>query len=72
MVCTMCATKSLSVKGVRKVHAPNITLFGARTERTLEHFSIRQDLASRAMIAPYATLKISPTSIVRTVDSAAP
>jgi hypothetical protein len=53
----VCATKSLSVKGIRKVHAPNITLFGARTERTLEHFSIRQDLASREMNAPYATLE---------------
>jgi hypothetical protein len=64
VVCTMCATKSLSVKGIRKeakspgkVHAPNFTLFSARTERRLEHFSIRQDLASREMIAAYATLK---------------
>jgi hypothetical protein len=33
-------------------------LWGAQTQRSLEHFSIGQDLISREMIAAYATLKV--------------
>jgi fumarate hydratase class II len=50
--------------GVRKetdslgeVEVPTTKLWGAQTQRSLEHFSIGQDLIPREMIASYATLK---------------
>src|SRR6201987_2449231 len=45
-------TDSLGVVGV-----PADKLWGAQTQRSLEHFSIGQDLIPREMIAAYATLK---------------
>ena len=40
-----------------EVRVPSDKLWGAQTQRSLEHFSIGQDLIPRAMIAAYATLK---------------
>ena len=52
------------VAGVRKetdslgeVDVPSDKLWGAQTQRSLEHFSIGQDLIPREMITAYATLK---------------
>src|SRR5215472_16233831 len=39
------------------VEVPEDKLWGAQTQRSLEHFSIGQDLMPREMIAAYATLK---------------
>jgi fumarate hydratase class II len=40
-----------------EVNVPSDKLWGAQTQRSLEHFSIGQDLIPREMIAAYATLK---------------
>ncbi len=40
-----------------KVEVPAQKLWGAQTQRSLEHFSIGKDLMPREMIAAYATLK---------------
>src|SRR5580692_1138697 len=40
-----------------EVDVPSKMLWGAQTQRSLEHFSIGQDLIPREMIAAYATLK---------------
>src|ERR1700751_2419680 len=40
-----------------QVDVPADKLWGAQTQRSLEHFSIGQDLIPREMIAAYATLK---------------
>src|SRR6266566_8784081 len=40
-----------------EVEVPANRLWGARTQRSLEHFSIGQDLIPREMITAYATLK---------------
>src|SRR5690348_13684367 len=42
-----------------KVAVPVDKLWGAQTQRSLEHFSIGQDLIPREMIAAYAVLKRS-------------
>jgi len=42
---------------VGEVDVPSDKLWGAQTERSLEHFSIGQDLIPREMIAAFATLK---------------
>jgi fumarate hydratase class II len=39
------------------VEVPADRLWGAQTQRSLEHFSIGKDLIPREMISPYATLK---------------
>jgi fumarate hydratase class II len=39
------------------VEVPSEKLWGAQTQRSLEHFSIGKDLIPREMIAAYATLK---------------
>src|SRR5271155_702944 len=39
------------------VEVPADKLWGAQTQRSLEHFSIGKDLMPREMIAAYATLK---------------
>src|ERR1700750_2854956 len=39
------------------VEVPAEKLWGAQTQRSLEHFSIGHDLIPREMIAAYATLK---------------
>src|ERR1700684_1530280 len=40
-----------------EVDVPADKLWGAQTQRSLEHFSIGKDLMPREMIAAYATLK---------------
>jgi fumarate hydratase class II len=42
---------------IGEVEVPADKLWGAQTQRSLEHFSIGQDLIPREMIAAYATLK---------------
>ena len=40
-----------------EVDVPSAKLWGAQTQRSLEHFSIGKDLIPREMISAYATLK---------------
>ena len=40
-----------------EVDVPSEKLWGAQTQRSLEHFSIGHDLIPREMIAGYATLR---------------
>ncbi len=44
------------------VEVPADKLWGAQTQRSLEHFSIGKDLMPREMITAYATLKKPPPS----------
>ena len=60
----MSSDPSVSVTKVRReadslgvVEVPADKLWGAQTQRSLEHFSIGQDLIPREMITAYATLK---------------
>src|SRR5246500_4246613 len=60
----MSAVSSMKVLDVRKetdslgeVDVPAEKLWGAQTQRSLEHFNIGKDLIPREMIAAYATLK---------------
>ena len=60
----MTADTNVPVPGIRKetdslgeVDVPNSKLWGAQTQRSLEHFSIGNDLIPREMITAYATLK---------------
>src|SRR6201986_3107794 len=60
----MAAMSNVSVMGIRKetdslgvVGVPADKLWGAQTQRSLEHFSIGQDLIPREMITGYAILK---------------
>jgi fumarate hydratase class II len=60
----MNAIVEMKKQGIRKetdslgeVDVPSDKLWGAQTQRSLEHFSIGQDLIPRGMIAAYATLK---------------
>jgi fumarate hydratase class II len=60
----MSAIDNLPVAGFRKetdslgeVEVPGTRLWGAQTQRSLEHFSIGHDLIPREMIGAYATLK---------------
>src|ERR1700747_2908367 len=60
----MAAMSNVSVLGITKetdsrgeVGVPSDKLWGAQTQRSLEHFSIGQDLIPREMITAYATLK---------------
>src|SRR3984957_8260334 len=61
---TMAAISNVMVIGFRKetdslgeVKVPSDKLWGAQTQRPLEHLSIGHDLMPREMIAAYATLK---------------
>jgi fumarate hydratase class II len=61
---TMSAISNVNVMGVRTetdsigdVDVPGAKLWGAQTQRSLEHFSVGQDLMPREMIAAYAILK---------------
>src|SRR5215469_6773396 len=60
----MSALSDVTVVDVRKetdslgeVDVPSAKLWGAQTQRSLEHFSIGHDLIPREMISAYATLK---------------
>ena len=44
------------------VEVPADKLWGAQTQRSLEHFSIGKDLIPREMITAYATLKKAAAS----------
>src|SRR5580698_10237456 len=50
-----------------EVAVPADKLWGAETQRSLEHFSIGEDLMPREMIGPYATLK-KAAAIVNRAD----
>src|SRR6202142_54342 len=65
----MSAISNVKVTGVRKetdslgeVDVPSSKLWGAQTQRSLEHFNIGKDLIPREMIAAYATLKKAATN----------
>ena len=65
----MSAISDVTVIGFRKetdslgeVDVPSDKIWGAQTQRSLEHFSIGQDLIPREMIAAYATLKKAAAS----------
>ena len=60
----MSAISNVKVMGVRTetdslgdVDVPSAKLWGAQTQRSLEHFSVGQDLMPREMITAYAILK---------------
>ncbi|HTV53380.1 MAG TPA: class II fumarate hydratase [Terriglobia bacterium] len=60
----MSAISNVNVMGVRTetdsigdVDVPGAKLWGAQTQRSLEHFSVGQDLMPREMITAYAILK---------------
>src|SRR5271163_2952532 len=60
----MSVTIDTPVMGIRtetdslgKVDVPSDKLWGAQTQRSLDHFSIGTDLIPREMITAYATLK---------------
>ena len=46
-----------------EVDVPAHVLWGAQTQRSLEHFSIGHDLIPREMIAAYATLKKASANV---------
>src|SRR5271163_5041680 len=46
-----------------EVPVPANVLWGAQTQRSLEHFSIGHDLMPREMIAAYATLKKAAANV---------
>ena len=45
------------------VDVPSVVLWGAQTQRSLDHFSIGQDLMPREMITAYATLKKAAANV---------
>jgi fumarate hydratase class II len=66
----MSSISNVKVMGVRKetdslgeVDVPSSKLWGAQTQRSLEHFSIGHDLIPREMIAAYATLKKAAANV---------
>jgi fumarate hydratase, class II len=63
----------IKAQGIRKetdslgeVQVPADRLWGAQTQRSLEHFSIGKDLIPREMIPAYATLKKAAANVNRT------
>jgi fumarate hydratase class II len=52
-----------------EVDVPSDKLWGAQTQRSLEHFSIGKDLIPREMITAYATLKKAPLPVPTTPGS---
>ena len=46
-----------------EVEVPADKQWGAQTQRSLEHFSIGQDLIPREMITAYATLKKAAATV---------
>src|ERR1700746_234922 len=66
----MAAISDVMVMGARKetdslgeVDVPAHVLWGAQTQRSLEHFSIGIDLIPREMITAYATLKKAAANV---------
>src|SRR5580704_6113413 len=63
-IVTIATAEEVAVQGFRKesdslgvVEVPIDKLWGAQTQRSLQHFSIGKDLIPREMIASYAVLK---------------
>jgi len=63
-IVTITTGEEITIQGFRKesdslgvVEVPTEKLWGAQTQRSLEHFSIGKDLIPREMIASYAVLK---------------
>ena len=61
---TITTADEITIQGFRKesdslgvVEVPTDKLWGAQTQRSLEHFSIGKDLIPREMIVSYAVLK---------------
>jgi fumarate hydratase, class II len=52
-----------------EVEVPADKLWGAQTQRSLEHFSIGKDLIPREMITAYATLKKAAALPTTTVSA---
>jgi fumarate hydratase class II len=52
-----------------EVQVPADKLWGAQTQRSLEHFSIGQDLIPREMITAYAILKKAAANSTAQVES---
>src|SRR5262249_14551013 len=66
----MTTSDPLTSPGIRKetdslgeVAVPANVIWGAQTQRSLEHFSIGHDLIPREMIASYATLKKAAANV---------
>ena len=66
----MMTLDKVTVSNIRKetdslgeVDVPADVLWGAQTQRSLEHFSIGHDLIPREMIAAYATLKKAAANV---------
>ena len=59
------ATMRKEMDSLGVVEVPADKLWGAQTQRSLEHFSIGKDLIPREMIAAYATLKKAAASANR-------
>ena len=71
---TIITAEEIGVQSVRKesdsfgvVEVPTDKLWGAQTQRSLQHFSIGKDLIPREMIASYAVLKRPPRLPTTTV-----
>jgi fumarate hydratase, class II len=54
---TMASGIRKEMDSLGEVNVPADKLWGAQTQRSLEHFSIGKDLIPREMITAYATLK---------------
>jgi fumarate hydratase class II len=54
---TMTSDIRREMDSLGEVNVPADNLWGAQTQRSLEHFSIGKDLIPREMISAYATLK---------------
>jgi len=54
---TKARTTRVEADSLGEIQVPANKLWGAQTQRSLEHFSIGKDLMPREMIASYATLK---------------
>jgi fumarate hydratase, class II len=59
----MTGTSRKEMDSLGDVNAPDDKLWGAQTQRSLEHFSIGKDLIPREMITAYATLKKAAANV---------
>jgi fumarate hydratase, class II len=61
----MCPTR-IETDSLGKIEVPADKLWGAQTQRSLEHFSIGRDLMPREMITAYAVLKRAAATVNHT------